>query len=48
VPAVESVPDKVSNAWVLRAMRATIIENLEAGANIGDIMEWYEVSITSR
>jgi len=44
-PAVESVPGKVSGAWVLRGTRmpvATIFENLEAGANIDDIMEWFE------
>lgn len=44
-PAVESIPDKVSGAWVLRNTRmpvATIFENLEAGANIDDILQWYE------
>ena len=44
-PAVENVPGKVSGAWVLRGTRmpvATIFENLEAGANIDDILEWYE------
>jgi uncharacterized protein (DUF433 family) len=44
-PAVESVPGKVSGAWVLRGTRmpvATIFENLEAGANIDDILDWYE------
>ena len=43
-PAVESVPGKVSGAWVLRNTRmpvATIFENLEAGANIDDILLWY-------
>jgi uncharacterized protein (DUF433 family) len=43
-PAVESVPGKVSGAWVLRNTRmpvATIFENLEAGANIDDILAWY-------
>jgi uncharacterized protein (DUF433 family) len=43
-PAVESVPGKVSGAWVLRNTRmpvATIFENLEAGANIDDILSWY-------
>ncbi len=42
---VERVPGKVSGAWVLRGTRmpvATIFENLEAGANIDDILEWYE------
>ena len=44
-PAVESVPGKVSGAWVLRGTRmpvSVIFENLEAGANIDDIMEWFE------
>ncbi|HET9838110.1 MAG TPA: DUF433 domain-containing protein [Candidatus Angelobacter sp.] len=44
-PAVERVPDKVSGAWVLRGTRmpvATIFENLEAGANIDDILEWFQ------
>lgn len=43
--AVESVPGKVSGAWVLRGTRmpvATIFENIEAGANIDDIMEWFD------
>jgi uncharacterized protein (DUF433 family) len=43
--AVERVPGKVSGAWALRGTRmpvATIFENLEAGANIDDILEWYE------
>ncbi len=44
-PAVESVPGKLSGAWVLRGTRmpvATIFENLEAGANIDNIVEWFE------
>ena len=44
-PEVESVPGKVSGAWVLRGTRmpvATIFENLEAGANIDDILEWFD------
>jgi uncharacterized protein (DUF433 family) len=44
-PAVESIPGKMSGAWVLRGTRmpvATIFENLEAGANIDDIMEWFD------
>ena len=44
-PAVESVPGKVSGAWVLRGTRmpvSVIFQNLEAGANIDDIMEWFE------
>jgi len=44
-PAVERVADKVSGAWVLRGTRmpvATIFENLEAGANIDDIVAWFD------
>ena len=44
-PAVESVPEEVSRAWVLRGTRipvSVIFENLEAGANIDGIMEWFE------
>ena len=43
--AVESVPGKVSGAWVLRGTRmpvSVIFENLQAGANIDDIMDWFE------
>jgi uncharacterized protein (DUF433 family) len=43
-PVVESVPGKVSGAWVLKGTRmpvSAIFENLEAGANIDDIMEWF-------
>lgn len=44
-PAVESVPGKVSGAWVLRGTRmpvATIFENLEAGASLDDILCWFD------
>ena len=43
--AVESVPGKMSGAWVLRGTRmpvTTIFENLEAGASINDIMTWFD------
>jgi len=43
-PVVESIPGKVSGAWVLKDTRmpvSAIFENLEAGANIDDIMEWF-------
>ena len=43
--AVESVPGKVSGAWVLKGTRMpvpAIFENLEAGANLDDIMEWFD------
>ena len=43
--AVESIPGKVSGDWVLKGTRmpvAAIFENLEAGANIDDILEWFD------
>lgn len=43
--AVESVPDKLSGAWVLRGTRmpvATIFQNLEAGASLDDILCWFD------
>jgi len=46
-PAVESVPGKVSEAWVFRGTRlpvATIFENLEDGMTIEEIMEQFDVS----
>jgi uncharacterized protein (DUF433 family) len=44
-PAVESIPGKVSGAWVLKGTRmpvSVIFENLEGGASLDDIMEWFE------
>lgn len=44
-PAVESVPGKMSGAWVLKGTRmpvAAIFENLEAGASLDDLMEWFD------
>lgn len=44
-PAVESVPGKVSGAWVLKGTRmpvSVIFENLEGGASIEDILSWYD------
>lgn len=44
-PAVESVPVKVSGAGVLHGTRmpvAAIFENIDAGANIDDLMEWFD------
>lgn len=45
--AVESVPDRRHGAWVFKDTRmpvATVFENLEAGASIEEIMEWFDVS----
>jgi uncharacterized protein (DUF433 family) len=46
-PAVESVPDRRSGAWVFKDTRmpvATIFENLEVGASIEEIVEQYDVT----
>ena len=44
-PAVESVPGKVSGAWVFRGTRmpvAAIFENLEDGMSIDEIVRLYD------
>ena len=46
-PAVESVPGKLSGAWVFRGTRmpvATIFENLEDGLTIDEIIEQFDVT----
>ena len=46
-PAVESIPGKVSGAWVFKDTRmpvSTVFENLESGARIEEIMEWFDVT----
>lgn len=46
-PAVESVPGRLSGAWVFRNTRmpvSTVFENLKAGASIEEIMDWYDVA----
>ena len=43
--AVESIPGKVSGACVLKGTRmpvSAIFENIEAGASIDDIMDWFD------
>ena len=45
-PAVESVPGKVSGAWVFKDTRmpvATVIENLE-GLSVEEVMEQFDVT----
>jgi uncharacterized protein (DUF433 family) len=45
--AVESIPGKVSGAWVLRGTRTpvqVIFENLEAGMSIEEVIEQFPVS----
>jgi len=44
-PAVESVPGKVSGAWVFRGTRipaAAVFENLEDGLSIKEIVEMFD------
>ena len=46
-PAVESIPGKVSSAWVLKGTRTPVkvlFENLEAGMSIEEVMEQFPVS----
>jgi uncharacterized protein (DUF433 family) len=46
-PAVESIPGKVSGAWVFKETRmpvSIVFENLEAGATIEEIMEWFHLT----
>jgi len=46
-PYVESVPGKRSGAWVFRDTRtpvSVVFDNLEAGASIDEIMEWFHLS----
>jgi uncharacterized protein (DUF433 family) len=43
-PAVESVPGKMSGAWVFRGTRmpvSTVFENLEDGVTIDELLELY-------
>jgi uncharacterized protein (DUF433 family) len=46
-PAVESIPGKVSGAWVLRGTRTPVkvlFENLEAGMSIEELIEQFPVT----
>jgi uncharacterized protein (DUF433 family) len=46
-PAVESIPGKVSGAWVFRDTRmpiAIVFENFESGATIEEVMAWFHVT----
>lgn len=46
-PAVESIPGKVSGAWVFRGTRMpvqTVFENLEAGMSLREITEVFDVT----
>ena len=46
-PIVESVPGKVSGAWVFKNTRmpvSVVFQYLEAGATIDEIVEWFDVT----
>jgi uncharacterized protein (DUF433 family) len=46
-PAVESIPGKVSGAWLFKGTRmpvAIVFQNLEAGTSIEEIMEWFDLT----
>ncbi|MCU1234625.1 MAG: hypothetical protein JWP63_2592 [Candidatus Solibacter sp.] len=46
-PAVESIPGKVSGAWVLKGTRTPVkvlFENLEAGMTIEEVIEQFPVT----
>ena len=46
-PSVESVPGKVSGAWVFKGTRmpvATVFENLEDGLSVDEIVEQFDVT----
>ena len=46
-PAVESIPGKVSGAWVFKDTRmpvAAVLENLEAGLTVEEVMEEFSVT----
>lgn len=43
--AVESVPGKVSGAWLLKGTRmpvSAVFENIAGGASIDDLMDWFD------
>ncbi len=45
-PGVESVPGRVSGAWVFTDSRlpvSALFENLEAGATVEEFMEWFQM-----
>ena len=46
-PAVESIPGKVSGAWVFKGTRMpvqTVFQNLEAGMSLDEITEVFDVT----
>jgi uncharacterized protein (DUF433 family) len=45
-PAIESVPGRLSGAWVFKDTRmpvSAVFENLEAGATIDEVGEWFDI-----
>ena len=47
-PAVESVPGKLSGAWVFKGTRMpvqTVFENLEAGLSVEEITDVFDVTL---
>ena len=43
-PAVESIPGKVSGAWVFKSIRVPVralFENLEDGATVNEFLTWF-------
>ena len=46
-PAVESIPGKRSGEWIFKDTRtpvSVVFDNLEVGATINEIMEWFHLS----
>ncbi len=46
-PAVESIPGKMSGAWVFKGTRMpvqTVFDNLEAGMSVEDITKVFDVT----
>ena len=44
-PAVESVPGRLSGAWVFTDTRlpiSSLFENLESGATVEEYLEWFD------
>ena len=44
---VESVPGRLNGAWVFRDTRlpvSVVFQNLEAGATVDEITEWFDIS----
>lgn len=46
-PAVESVPGRLSGAWVFRETRmpvSAVFENIEAGASLEEIVDQFDIT----